>query len=226
VVSVGSGSSIASARACSLASLAFKGRSFGNIRPNMPGSLLPDRVSRCSRFGCRPAMPCPGMTFTASADMDVVLRVSFGGVAAALPAGVFDEGVLTSFGIGFPCSCSGLEHGSQNATLDFSLTCRLWCYAPTYALNYYNLGKDDTCALEHRAEILRIALMEQRRVRLVAESGTDREPSMKSILVVLVIAGMSTGSMAQSGPTTLNMTCAPHADRAPAVMRESAGDPN
>jgi hypothetical protein len=42
------------------------------------------------------------MTFTASADIDVVLRISFNGVAAALPAGVFEAGVIASFGIGFP----------------------------------------------------------------------------------------------------------------------------
>jgi hypothetical protein len=50
--------------------------------------------------------------------------------------------------------------------------------------------------------------MEQRRVGLVAGSETDRKPSMKPILVLLAIAGMSTGAIAQSGPTTLNMTCA------------------
>ena len=31
---------------------------------------------------------------------------------------------------------------------------------------------------------------------------------MKPILVFLAIVGMSTGAMAQSGPTALNMTCA------------------
>ena len=33
---------------------------FGNIRPNMPGSSCPDRVSRNCRVGCRPAVPWPG----------------------------------------------------------------------------------------------------------------------------------------------------------------------
>jgi hypothetical protein len=43
------------------------------------------------------------MTFTASFDVDVVLSISFGGIAAALPAGVFEASVMTSFALYFPC---------------------------------------------------------------------------------------------------------------------------
>ncbi len=52
--------------------------------------------------------------------------------------------------------------------------------------------------------------MEQGEAGLVArDSGRIAgTPTMKAILVPLVIAGFSTGAMAQSGPTTLNMTCA------------------
>lgn len=50
--------------------------------------------------------------------------------------------------------------------------------------------------------------MEQTWVGLVADSGADRNPNMKPILGFLAIAGLATGAVAQSGPTTLNMTCA------------------
>ena len=53
-----------------------------------------------------------------------------------------------------------------------------------------------------------IISMEQTRVGLVAEAEADRKPSMKPILVFPALAGLATGAMAQSGPTTLNMTCA------------------
>jgi hypothetical protein len=50
--------------------------------------------------------------------------------------------------------------------------------------------------------------MEQTQVGPVAEFEADRKPSMKPILVFPAIAGLATGTMAQSGPTTLNMICA------------------
>jgi hypothetical protein len=53
-----------------------------------------------------------------------------------------------------------------------------------------------------------IVSMEQTRAWLVAEAEAHRKLSMKPILVFLAIAGLATGAMAQSGPTTLNMTCA------------------
>lgn len=71
-----------------------------------------------------------------------------------------------------------------------------------------DLGKDDTCALEHRAEIAIVCFMEQRQAGLVAGSEADWEASMRPILLFLAIAGTATGAMAQPGPTTLTMTCA------------------
>ena len=106
-------------------------------------------------------MPCPGMTFTASADIDVALRISFGGVAAALPAGVFDAGAVTSFGIGSPLfslrvrACFPTCFSLLVSDLPVRVLCAQLCLMLTL-----ELGKDDTCAPEHRAEIPRIAYME------------------------------------------------------------------
>src|SRR5919107_1433996 len=93
-------------------------------------------------------MPCPGMTFTASVDIEVVLSISFGGVAAALPAGVFEAGVITSFGIVFPCSRSGLKHGSQHSILYSSLTYRIGCYAPPTFQVWGGPSRKDRCVLD------------------------------------------------------------------------------
>src|SRR5687767_967326 len=56
---------MASASFCSFASGMSSGGNVGNIRPNMPGSLLPDNASSNALVACLPATPWPGVVFTA-----------------------------------------------------------------------------------------------------------------------------------------------------------------
>src|SRR5687767_5986343 len=82
---------MASASACSLASLALSGGNAGNIRPNMPGSLWPDNASSSALVAWRPATPWPGVVLTA---LSVAVASSFAMVTAKVSAVVLLSAVL------------------------------------------------------------------------------------------------------------------------------------